>query len=134
MWGADVIRSSLDLNAPRAQYTARGSYYKHEPNDLTEGAQPFNYEYIDPLSKTFRRLYGNYQSFSAGELAIRTRDRLEWRVNAFVVTSDGAMYVITDIQQDFSSAPKQAFRIAGMPVGVEWVLRLMPYQNPWGIK
>ena len=129
-----MIRSSLDLNAPRAQYTARGSYYKHEPNDLTEGAQPFNYEYIDPLSKTFRRLYGNYQSFSAGELAIRTRDRLEWKVNAFVETSDGAMYVITDIQQDFSSAPKQAFRIAGMPVGVEWVLRLMPYQNPWGIK
>lgn len=129
-----MIRSSLDLNAPRAQYTARGSYYKNEPNDLTEGAQPFSYEYLDPLSKTFRRLYGNYQSFSAGELAIRTRDRLEWKVNAFVVTSDGAMYVITDIQQDFSSAPKQAFRIAGMPVGVEWVLRLVPYQNPWGIK
>lgn len=129
-----MIRSSLDLNAPRAQYTARGSYYKHEPNDLTAGAQPFDYAYIDSLSKTFRRLYGNYQSFTAGELVIRTRDRLEWKVNAFVVTSDGAMYVITDIQQDFSSAPKQAFRIAGMPVGVEWVLRLVPYQNPWGIK
>ena len=129
-----MIYSLLDIVAPRAQYTARGSYYKREPNDLTEGAQPFDYEYIDPLSKTFRRLYGNYQSFTAGELAIRTRDRLEWKVNAFVVTSDGAMYVITDIQQDFSSAPKQAFRIAGMPVGVEWVLRLVPYQNPWGIK
>ena len=129
-----MIYSLLDIVAPRAQYTARGSYYKHEPNDLTEGTQPFSYEYLDPLSKTFRRLYGNYQSFTAGELAIRTRDRLEWKVNAFVVTSDGAMYVITDIQQDFSSAPKQAFRIAGMPVGVEWVLRLVPYQNPWGIK
>lgn len=129
-----MIYSLLDIVAPRAQYTARGSYYKREPNDLTEGAQPFSYEYLDPLSKTFRRLYGNYQSFTAGELAIRTRDRLEWKVNAFVVTSDGAMYVITDIQQDFSSAPKQAFRIAGMPVGVEWVLRLVPYQNPWGIK
>lgn len=129
-----MIYSLLDIVAPRAQYTARGSYYKREPNDLTEGAQTFDYEYIDPLSKTFRRLYGNYQSFTAGELAIRTRDRLEWKVNAFVVTSDGAMYVITDIQQDFSSAPKQAFRIAGMPVGVEWVLRLVPYQNPWGIK
>lgn len=129
-----MIYSLLDIVAPRAQYTARGSYYKREPNDLTEGAQPFAYEYLDPLSKTFRRLYGNYQSFTAGELAIRTRDRLEWKVNAFVVTSDGAMYVITDIQQDFSSAPKQAFRITGMPVGVEWVLRLVPYQNPWGIK
>ena len=129
-----MIYSLLDIVAPRAQYTARGSYYKREPNDPTEGAQSFSYEYLDPLSKTFRRLYGNYQSFTAGELAIRTRDRLEWKVNAFVVTSDGAMYVITDIQQDFSSAPKQAFRIAGMPVGVEWVLRLVPYQNPWGIK
>lgn len=129
-----MIRSSLDLNAPRAQYTARGSYYKHEPEYEEISAEHFAYAYIDPLSKTFRRLYGNYQSFTAGELAIRTRDRLEWKVNAFVVTSDGAMYVITDIQQDFSSAPKQAFRIAGIPVGVEWVLRLVPYQNPWGIK
>ena len=129
-----MIYSLLDIVAPHARFTARGSYYKEEPEHEELGAQTFDYEYIDPLSKTFRRLYGNYQSFTAGELAIRTRDRLEWKVNAFVVTSDGAMYVITDIQQDFSSAPKQAFRIAGMPVGVEWVLRLVPYQNPWGIK
>lgn len=129
-----MAQDALDILCPHARFTARGSYYKEEPEHEELGAQTFDYEYVDPLSKTFRRLYGNYQSFTAGELAIRTRDRLEWKINAFVVTSDGAMYVITDIQQDFSSAPKQAFRIAGMPVGVEWVLRLVPYQNPWGIK
>lgn len=139
MWGADVIRSSLDLNAPRAQYTARGSYYKHEPNDLTEGAHPFMYAYLNPYSKAYRTLFGGVQA-ATGETAIRTRDRLDLErtddgmIVGIVISSDGRAFRIVSADRDYSKAPKQAFRIVGLPVGYETVMRLVEIPNPWGLR
>lgn len=134
-----MIRSSLDLNAPRAQYTARGSYYKREPNDLTEGAQTFSYEYLDLYSRTYSVLFGGVQAV-AGEQAIRTRDRLDLQrdergeVGGIVITGDGRAFKVIQSQRDYSRAPKQAFRIFGMPVGYTTALRLVEIDNPWGLK
>ncbi len=134
-----MIYSLLDIVAPRAQYTARGSYYKHEPNDLTEGAQPFSYEYLDLYSRTYNVLFGGVQAVS-GEQAIRTRDRLDLErtddgmIVGIVISSDGRAFRIVSADRDYSKAPKQAFRIVGLPVGYETVMRLVEIPNPWGLR
>ena len=134
-----MIYSLLDIVAPRAQYTARGSYYKHEPNDLTDGAQTFSYEYLDLYSRTYSVLFGGVQAVS-GEQAIRTRDRLDLQrdergeVGGIVITGDGRAFKVIQSQRDYSRAPKQAFRILGMPVGYTTALRLVEIDNPWGLK
>ena len=128
-----MIRSALDILVPHQQFTATGSYYAENPEN-GGGADKFKYEYISPRTSTFRRLFGNIQAFSAGEIAIRTRDRLKYEVGAYVVTADGETYTITDIHKDFSTAPRQALRVVGLPVGVQYVLRMIPYANPWGAK
>lgn len=134
-----MIRSSLDLNAPRAEYTIRGSYYKKEPDSPQDGAQSFMYAYLNPYSKAYRTLFGGVQA-ATGETAIRTRDRLDFEraddgmIVGIVISSDGRAFRIVSADRDYSKAPKQAFRIVGLPVGYETVMRLVEIPNPWGLR
>lgn len=129
-----MVRDSLDLFTPRGRYTATGSYYKETFDSPEEGAQKFNYEYVDPLSRSYRRLFGNIQSFEAGETAIRTNDQLDYKVGGVVVTQDGQIFKIKQVAKDFQDAPKQVLRLFGTPVSVTYLLRLVTIKNPWGIK
>lgn len=127
------MKDALDYLMPKGRFTARGSYYKKKPNNPAEGAQAFSYEYVDPRSAAYRILYGSLQSFDAGEIAIRTRDRLGFKPNEFIVTADGALFTILSVEKDFSSAPKQALRTIGVPVGVHYLIRATKTKNPWGL-
>lgn len=130
-----MVRDSLDLFTPRGRYTATGSYYKETFDSPEEGAQKFNYEYVDPLSRSYRRLFGNIQSFEAGETAIRTNDQLDYKVGGVVVTQDGTIFLIQQVAKDFQDAPKQVLRLFGTPVSVSYVLRLsIDEDNPWELK
>lgn len=130
-----MIFDSLDLMNSRAKYTAIGSYYKETFDSPEEGAQKFNYEYVDPLSRSYRRLFGNIQSFDAGETAIRTNDQLDYKVGGTVVTQDGTIFLIQQVAKDFQDAPKQVLRLFGTPVSVSYVLRLsIDDENPWDLK
>lgn len=129
-----MINDSLDLMNPRGRYTATGSYYKERFDSPDEGSQQFNYEYVDPLSRSYRRLFGNIQSFDAGETAIRTNDQLDYVVGGTIVTQDGQIFLIQQIAKDFQDAPKQVLRLFGTPVSVTYLLRLITIKNPWGIK
>ena len=129
-----MLNDALDILNPRSRFTAEGTFWTERPDSLIEGGQKFNYEYVDPFSKTYRRLYGNIQSFNTGETAIRTNDLLPFKVGAFVMTAEGTLFAITQAAKDFQSASKQALRLLGTPLGTEYVLRLVNVENAWGVK
>lgn len=127
-----MIRDMLDVLNPKTRFTASASYYEKPMNGPEEGAKPFNYEYVNPYSTTYRRLFSNIQT-GAGEVAIRTDDQLNYRVDGIVVTQDGHMFKIIQVEKDYQAANKQVMRILGTPVSTEYVLRLINADNPWGV-
>lgn len=129
-----MLNDVLDILNPRTRFTAEGTFWTERPDSADEGGMRFNYEYVDPFSKTYRRLFGNIQSFDAGETAVRTNDLLPFKVGAFVMTAEGTLFTITQAAKDFQSASKQALRLLGTPLGTEYVLRLVNVENPWGAK
>ena len=128
-----MIRDILDLITPKQRFTATANYYAEPINGPDVGAQSFNYEYVNPFSNTYRRLFGNIQG-AASEVTIRTNDQLPFEINGMVSTQDGKMFKIIQVEKDFQSANKQVIRVLGTPVSVEYVLRLVGIDNPWGIE
>ena len=125
----------LDVLCPMPQYTAEGTFWKTKPDKPgAHGGARFNYEYVDPASRSYRRLFGNIQAFDAGETAIRTNDLFPWSAKGYFMTADESLYRITEAREDFSAAPKQAMRLQGTPLGTEWVVRGVRIDNPWGAR
>ncbi|AWW06100.1 MAG: hypothetical protein [Caudoviricetes sp.] len=128
-----MIRDILDILNPHTQFTLSGTYYPERPDGPDVGGQQFNYEYVDPTTHTWRTLFGNIQ-VSAGETAIRTDDQLSFKEGKGLVNlQDGSWYTIEQKATDYQSAPKQAFRVLPVPVGTQFVLRLVATEEPWGI-
>ena len=128
-----MIFDTLDLMNPKTRFTATASYYKETFDDPSDGAQQFNYEYVNPHSNTYRRLFANIQ-ITSGEVAIRTTDQLNFIVGGIVVTQDGQTFSVLQVEKDYQAANKQVMRLFGTPVSVEYVLRLTALENPWGVK
>lgn len=129
-----MVHDSLDLFTPRSRFTATGKYWSERPDSADEGGMGFNYEYVDAASRTYRRLFGNMQSFEAGEVAIRTNDLLPFGNKGYFMTADGDLYRIVEVQKDFQAAPKQALRMLGTPLGTQYVIRAVRESNAWGVK
>lgn len=123
----------MDILNPHDDYTATATYYPTRTNDASVGGQKFSYEYVDPRSRAYRRLFGNVQDFDADITAIRTKDRIAFIVGGMVVTADGACYRVTEVGVDYSTASKQALRLFKTPLGTSFLLRLQSIENPWGI-
>ena len=127
-----MFKDILDIMNPRTRFTATASYYSEPMNGPEVGAKQFNYEYVNPFSNTYRRLFGNIQGES-GETAIRTDDQLDYKINGIVITRDGQAFKILQVEKDYQSTPKQVLRLLGSPVSTEYVLRLGSIKNPWGV-
>ncbi len=128
-----MIHDILDLLTPKPRFTATASYLPEPINSTDVGAVQFNYEYVNPVSQSYRRLFGNIQSV-AGEVAIRTNDQLPYKVGGTVITQDGKTFEILQIEEDYQAANKQAMRVVGVPLSTEYVMRLVMVDNPWGVK
>lgn len=127
-----MVHDSLDLFTPRSRFTATGTYWTERPDSADMGGIKFNYEYVDPMSKTYRILFGNIQTDEAGNTTIRTNDNLGFKDGQWVMTADGQLFQIEQVAKDFADAPKQALRFFGTPLMTEFVLRLITVPNPWG--
>lgn len=129
-----MINDILDILNPQQRFTLTGKYYSERPDGPDVGGEEFNYEYVDPYTKTWRTLFANIQA-GVGETAIRTNDQLEFKAGkGMVVLQDGTAYLIEQSATDYQSAPKQAFRVLPGPVGTEYVLRLTVAEEPWGVQ
>ena len=127
-----MIHDFLDLINPRNKFTATGFYYTEKPESAQEDGAMINYEYVDVLSRTYRRAFGNVQDFVGGEVSIRTADMQKYKIREFIKTQEGQLFQILQVATDYSAAPKQAFRIQGLPVGTQYVLRLVNIPDAWG--
>lgn len=124
----------MDIMAPRAEQVCVGKYYENYPKTPEIAGERFEYEYIDPTSWRFKNLFSNVTANESTTAAIKTKINLKWKVDGFVRLQDGRFYAIVAVAQDFNAAPKQAFRYFGNPAGVEFVIRLVEKDEPWGIK
>lgn len=128
-----MINDSLDIFNPRARFTVTGILYAKRP-EVEGGGERFRYEYVNPYSATYRRLFSNVQGES-GEVAIRTNDAIAPVVNkSYILLSDGKLYKVAQVEVDYPAASKQSMRMIGVPVGTELVIRLLRVENPWGVR
>ncbi len=126
-----MIKDILDVLNPKQRFTLTGKYFSERPDGPDVGGEEFNYEYVDPYTKTWRTLFGNIQA-SAGETAIRTDDQLSFKEGiGMVVLQDGTAYLIHQKMTDYSAAPKQSCRVLPVPIGTEYVIRLVSIKVPW---
>ena len=128
-----MIRDILDVMNPHTQFTAKANYYEEPVNGPEVGAKQFNYEYVNPFSNTYKRLFANIQGV-AGEVAIRTQDQLKYKINGIVVTQDGQTFKIVQVEKDYQAANKQVLRLLGTPVSTQYVMRLVAIENPWSVE
>lgn len=129
-----MVHDSLDLFTPRSRFTAAGKFWTERPDSADEGGMAFNYEYVEPSSRSYRRLFGTMQTFDADEIAIRSNDILPWDAEKYFMTADGALYRVLQALKDYTDAPKQAMRLLGTPIGTQYVIRGVRIDNPWGAK
>ena len=127
-----MIRDLLDFENPQyARYTQTGTWYPDIVARPDNGGHVIRYEHVDMLSRGWRRLFGNVQDFNAGETSIRTPDLHAYKSGSVVKLQDGGTYTVLLAAKDYSTAPKQAYRIQGLPIGVTAVLRLVERQDGW---
>lgn len=130
-----MISDALDILNPRERFTAEGTYWNERPDSAEQGGgKKFNFEYVDVYSRTYRRLFGNMQSYEAGEVAIRTNDDLNYKTEGYFMSQDGTLFRIIQVAKDYQAASKQALRLLGTPLGTEFVIRAVNVDNPWGAK
>lgn len=130
-----MIVDALDILNPREKFSAEGTYWDSRPDSVAQsGSKKFNYEFVSPYSKSYRVAFGNMQNFEAGETAIRTNDDVGYKNGGFVMLQDGKLYTIIQITTDYQAASKQALRFLGVPLGTEFILRMVNVPNPWGAK
>ncbi len=123
----------LSLLQGKGDKTLTGSYYADIPLKHTSVSQPFDYEILEPSSRAYQMLIGNIEGHS-NIIAIKTNDPYNYQPKEHIVLQDGKLYVIESIREDISKASKEAFRNFKEIVGVEYILRLIEVENPYGLK
>ncbi len=128
-----MIFDTLDVLNPKTRFTASARYYPERLNSPDVGYDSLNFEYVNPYSNTYRRLFANVQT-AAGQVAIRTDDQNNYKVGGFIILQDNKAYQILEVLTDYQAANKQVLRLFGAPVSVEYVIRMLEVDNPWSVQ
>ena len=130
-----MIADALDILNPRERFSAEGTYWDSRPDSAAQGgSKKFNYEFVSPYSRTYRVACGNMQTFEAGETTVRTNDDVGFKNGGYIMLQNGQLYTILQVATDFQAASKQALRFLGVPLGTEYVIRMVTVENPWGAR
>ena len=133
----ECVHDFLDLLKIRDKEVFRGTYYKTLPDNdgskFTEG-ETFSYDEVDPKDKRYTKLLDNLEAFTESK-TIKTDDFCGFEINGYVVTQEGELYIIANIlKTQGANNTKESLRILNQSVMVEYVLRLIKKDNPWGLK
>ena len=132
----------LDIAMGHYNQTHTGKYYEEIPDvfydtdanifprDQQIPAIPFDYEYIDNTTWAYKQLISNLTELNGAVTSIKTREQLKWKVGSFAALMDGRLYVIKSVSQDRSTANKESARLLPVPLGTEYILHLVEYENP----
>lgn len=131
----------LDILAGRASETNPATYYDNRPDgmytatgaadlfSLDNGGTPFDYEIIDPTSYQLRSLFGDVTDRTGRQMAIKTRDAVDFRVGGFVATDDDILYTVDAVTVDTSASNKQVMRFIPVPLESVRIVRLVEVEN-----
>ena len=126
----------LDILEGHYYKTHTGRYYEKLPEAITyattvealyelEGGMDFDYEYINPTEWRYKQLISNLTQSDAADAAIKTCEAIDWRVKGFILLDTGRVCQIISVQEDVSAASREAARYMPLPVGTEYVMRLV---------
>lgn len=134
----------LDILEGRYYKTHTGRYFERLPGTVAypttieqiyaiEEGQDFDYEVVDPTAWRYKQIISNLADTTAADATIKTCEALSWQVKGYVVLDTGRLMLITQVIEDVSAAEREAARLMPIPVGTEYILRLMEVENPWGL-
>ncbi len=134
----------LDVLNGRYDKTHTGRYFERlpeaisYPTSITElyglaVGEDVDYEFIDPTEWRYKTLLGNLKEARSATTTIKTRDVKEYKNNAYILLDTGRLCEIISVIEDVSSATSEAARLFPIPIGTEYVLRLVEVENPWGL-
>lgn len=134
----------LDILQGRANQTIEATYFTKLPEFLDilnltaqdlmeheEGA-PIDIEYVNPTEWHYKQIIGNLVDKDGATATVKTRDANGYRGGYIVF--DGKMYQILSCLEDTSGASREAMRMFPVPLGTEYILRLLEIDNPWEVK
>lgn len=134
----------LDLMQGKYFQLQSGKYYKRLPTAVMPAAEsapqdpdtvgiPFDYETLDPTEWHYKQLLQNIIDAQGATLTIKTKSALDWRNNGYIAAMSGNLYRIISVTEDVRAASSEARALFAVPVGTEFVIRLVEIDNPWGI-
>ena len=129
-----MINDALDILNPKERFSGDGTYWDNRPDSTDEGGKKFSFEYVSPHSKSYRVAFGNMQNFENGETAIRSNDEVGFKNGGFIMLQSGQLYTIIEVSTDYQAASKEALRFLGVPLGTEYLVRMVSVENPWGVQ
>ena len=123
----------LDILQGRYHQLHAGRYYDRLPHTNQTYKEPilFEFEYVDPSSWSYRQLIANLVDTEAADVSIKTKDKF-FKVGKYI-TIEGKLYKIVSVLQDHSSAARESAAFLPIPVGIDYVIRLVEMENPWGL-
>lgn len=101
--------------------------------DLDEGAC-FDYEYVDPTEWRYKQLLGNVSESKMAIATIKTKEPLPFKPKAYILLDNGRLCQMLSIVEDTAAANREAAILMPIPVGTEYILRLVEIENPWELQ
>ncbi len=130
----------LDIYRGRFFQLHAGKYFERLPENITflrtvedlgkvEEGLDFDFEFVDATSWRYKQLFSNVTESEYGGATIKSNEDLPWKAKGFVLLDNGRLYVITQVTEDTDAVPREAARIFPVPVGTDYVLRLVEVEN-----
>ena len=133
-------KDSGDPNLPYVRITAFRYTVKLKDLNyffaLQQGDNPgmyFDYEFVDPTSWPYKQIIPNLSDDVYATATIKTKDALGFKDRSFVMLDNGRLCQIVSIIEDTRAAEREAVALFPVPVGTEYILRLVEISNDWGI-
>ena len=126
----------LDIITGKAGMTYTGRYYAQLPDACnfvtSNGADYFDYEYIDVTEWRYQRILGNIIATDRATETIKTRSPIKFRPNSYIALQDGKVYLVSSTTED-RTLNKQAGAFALTPLGADKIIRLIEVEDIYGI-
>lgn len=103
---------------------------------LQHGDNPgidFDFEFVDPTQWRYKQLLQNLTDDNMASATIKTNTPLEYKPKSYIMLDNGRLCQMLSITEDTNAASREAALLFPVPVGTEYVIRLIEIENPWGI-
>lgn len=124
----------LDLLLGRYEYVFTGTHFSGRPASKDSEGAVFDYEMVDPTEWHYQKLFGNILNNDGATTTIRSNDDMGWKIGHYVALQDDRLYKIVNALKDYQSANKEVFRFLKDAPQIDFVVRLVEVDNPWGVQ